>query len=51
MTDINWRRYLYGFTTWAALKSKDTTQVRAILVGPEREVRLTAPCPPPPNHD
>lgn len=31
-----------GFAEWAAKKSKDPTQVGAVLVGPEREVRLTA---------
>ena len=31
-----------GFATHAALKSKDSTQVGAILVGPDGEVRLTA---------
>jgi dCMP deaminase len=37
---VNWSSYLYGFAQHAALKSKDTTQVGAALVGPEREVRL-----------
>lgn len=37
-----WQDYLYGFAAHAALKSKDSTQVGAVLVGPEREVRLTA---------
>jgi dCMP deaminase len=31
-----------GFAVHAATKSKDPTQVGACLVGPEREVRLTA---------
>lgn len=31
-----------GFAEHAAKKSKDSTQVGAALVGPEREVRLTA---------
>ncbi len=39
---MNWSDYLYGFAAHAATKSKDTTQVGAALVGPEREVRLTA---------
>lgn len=39
---MNWQEYLYGFAAHAALKSKDSTQVGAVLVGPEREVRLTA---------
>lgn len=39
---ISWRDYLYGFAAHAAVKSKDGTQVGAALVGPDREVRLTA---------
>lgn len=39
---MNWSEYLMGFAEWAAKKSKDPTQVGAVLVGPEREVRLTA---------
>jgi dCMP deaminase len=39
---MNWTDYLMGFATHAARKSKDSTQVGAVLVGPEREVRLTA---------
>lgn len=39
---MNWQEYLYGFAEHAARKSKDSTQVGAALVGPEREVRLTA---------
>ena len=39
---MNWQTYLMGFAQHAALKSKDSTQVGAVLVGPEREVRLTA---------
>lgn len=39
---MEWDRYLYGFTRWAKMKSKDSTKVGAVLVGPEREVRLTA---------
>lgn len=31
-----------GFAMHAATKSKDSTQVGAALVGPEREIRLTA---------
>jgi dCMP deaminase len=38
----NWTDYLFGFAAHAALKSKDSTQVGAVLVGPEGEVRLTA---------
>lgn len=38
----SWVSYLYGFAAHAATKSKDTTQVGAVLVGPEGEVRLTA---------
>lgn len=39
---MNWTEYLMGFARHAALKSKDSTQVGAALVGPQREVRLTA---------
>lgn len=38
---MDWDVYLMGFAEHAAKKSKDTTQVGAALVGPEREVRLT----------
>ena len=38
---MNWDQYLYGFAEHAAKKSKDSTQVGAVLVGPQREVRLT----------
>ena len=37
-----WPEYLFGFAQHAATKSKDSTQVGAVLVGPDREVRLTA---------
>lgn len=39
---MNWQQYLYGFAEHAARKSKDSTQVGAALVGPDKEVRLTA---------
>lgn len=39
---MDWPEYLMGFAEHAARKSRDSTQVGAILVGPEREVRLTA---------
>lgn len=38
---MNWTKYYMGFAKHAALKSKDSTQVGAVLVGPEGEVRLT----------
>jgi len=41
-SDLSWREYLMGFAEHAARKSKDTTRVGAVLVGPEGEVRLTA---------
>lgn len=42
MTDIpDWRTYFLGFARHAATKSKDSTQVGAVLIGPEGEVRLT----------
>lgn len=37
-----WLDYLMGFAAHAATKSKDSTRVGAVLVGPDREVRLTA---------
>jgi dCMP deaminase len=39
---MQWDEYLMGFAQHAARKSKDSTQVGAALVGPEKEVRLTA---------
>lgn len=42
MTGMNWAAYYMGFAFWSAQKSKDTTKVGAILVGPDGEVRLTA---------
>ena len=39
---ISWTDYYMGFARHAALKSKDSTKVGAILVGPDGEVRLTA---------
>ncbi len=39
---MNWTDYYMGFARHAALKSKDSTQVGAILVGPDGEIRLTA---------
>lgn len=38
---MNWSDYLMGFARHAALKSKDSTKVGAILVGPNNEVLLT----------
>lgn len=42
MNTAHWFDYLMGFAEHAATKSKDSTQVGAVLVGPEREIRLTA---------
>lgn len=39
--NMDWRTYWMGFAQHAALKSKDSTQVGAVLVGPEGEIRLT----------
>lgn len=36
-----WFRYFMGFAEHAATKSKDSTKVGAVLVGPDGEVRLT----------
>lgn len=41
MTD-QWIDYLFGFAEHAAKKSKDSTQVGAVLMGRNREVLLTA---------
>jgi len=38
---VNWTDYFMGFAAHAAKKSKDSTQVGAVLVGPDGEVRLT----------
>lgn len=38
---ISWADYYMGFAQHAAVKSKHTTKVGAILVGPAGEVRLT----------
>ena len=40
-TGIDWSTYLMGFATHAAQKSKDSTKVGAVLVGPNNEVLLT----------
>ena len=39
---MNWTEYYMGFANLASLKSKDTTKVGAVLVGPDGEIRLTA---------
>lgn len=39
---MQWDEYLYGFARHASLKSKDSTKVGAVLVGPDNEVRLCA---------
>ena len=39
---MNWTDYFMGFAEHAAKKSKDSTQVGAVLVGRDKEVRLTA---------
>ncbi len=40
-TGIDWPTYLMGFASHAAQKSKDSTKVGAVLVGPNNEVLLT----------
>lgn len=37
----DWHTYYMGFAQHAATKSKDSTQVGAVLIGPEGEIRLT----------
>lgn len=39
MTD--WHDYYMGFARHAATKSKDTTQVGAVIIGPGGEIRMT----------
>lgn len=39
---MDWNDYLMGFAQHAAGKSKDSTKVGAVLVGPDNEVLLTA---------
>lgn len=38
---MDWPTYFLGFAQHAAKKSKDGTQVGAVLVGPDKDVRLT----------
>ncbi len=38
---MNWTEYYMGFAEHAAKKSKDSTRVGAVLVGPDGEIRLT----------
>lgn len=38
---MNWTEYYYGFAEHAAKKSKDSTKVGAIIVGPDGEIRMT----------
>lgn len=38
---MNWTDYYFGFAQHAAMKSKDSTKVGAVLIGPEGEIRLT----------
>ena len=38
---MDWIDYYMGFARHAAKKSKDSTQVGAVLVGPDGEIRLT----------
>ncbi|MBU1175305.1 MAG: dCMP deaminase family protein [Alphaproteobacteria bacterium] len=38
---MDWTEYYMGFALHAAKKSKDSTKVGAVLVGPEGEIRLT----------
>ena len=38
---MKWSDYYMGFAIHAATRSKDATQVGAVLVGPDGEIRLT----------
>lgn len=44
---MNWTDYYMAFAHLSARKSKDTTKVGAVLVGPDGEIRLTAYSGPP----
>lgn len=46
-----WTEYLMGFARHAATHSKDSTQVGAVLVSPDRVLRLTAYNGPPKGVD
>lgn len=39
---VTWSDYLYGYAEHASTKSKDSTQVGAVLVGPDKVVLLPA---------
>jgi dCMP deaminase len=39
---MGWNEWLMGFAEHAAKKSKDSTQVGAVLVGPDKDVRLSS---------
>ena len=41
MSNLSWKTYFYSFAHLASQKSKDETQVGAVLIGPEGEIRLT----------
>lgn len=41
MTNPSWPEYYMAFAHLAAVKSKDSTQVGAVLVGPDGEIRLS----------
>lgn len=41
-SNLNWIKFLMGFATHAATKSKDTTKVGAVLVGPDHVALLTS---------
>jgi dCMP deaminase len=39
---MDWSTWFMGFAEHAAKKSKDSTQVGAVLIGPDKDVRLPA---------
>jgi dCMP deaminase len=39
---VNWTEWFMGFAEHAACKSKDSTQVGAVLIGPDKDVRLAS---------
>lgn len=48
---MTWSRYYMGFARHAATKSKDTTKVGCVAVGPHGEVRMTGYNGPPRSVD
>lgn len=41
MAETDWHAYFMGFARHAATKSKDTTKVGCVIVGPDKSIRMT----------